>query len=250
MRAVALAVLLLASQGVAFEVGVPTNYVAALPGASGAKSERQALQQLLERREREIAELKLKLSEADEEGWYQEAVSLGVAAAVARSHLPERTQRRVSAAIVREARKNKIDPLLVVAVIRAESAFNTFAVSPVGAMGLMQVMPATGKWLAERRGEKMRRTENLFESEYNIELGTMYLAEMIEQFGTVEKALVAYNAGPGNAKKILNGRPENRRKFLAGYPATVIGEHKKLRAKYERETAQRNLAAAEAKNAG
>ena len=234
MRVVAMTVLLAATGALAFEAKVPADFVTAVPSALDGPIDREAMASLLEKREKEIAELRQKLAEVEELGWYEEAVTLGVAQAVARSHLPERSQRRISAAIVREARKNNVDPLLVVAVIRTESAFNTWAVSPVGAMGLMQVMPNTGKWLAERRGEKMRRTENLFDSEYNIELGTMYLAELIEEFGTIEKALVAYNAGPGNAKKILNGRPEFRKRFLAGYPAKVVGDFKKLRASYER----------------
>ncbi|HZA50921.1 MAG TPA: lytic transglycosylase domain-containing protein, partial [Myxococcaceae bacterium] len=120
------------------------------------------------------------------------------------------------------------DPLLVVAVIRTESSFDNYAVSPVGAMGLMQVMPNTGSWLMKRRGARLGRRTNLFDSELNIELGTAYLAELLARFGSVEKALIAYNAGPGAAARILADRAA-RAKFMAGYPRKVLGELRKLK---------------------
>jgi len=99
----------------------------------------------------------------------------------------------LSVAIVREARRNRLDPLLVVALIRMESSFDNYAKSSVGAMGLMQVMPATGKSVATSRGSKLGRANNLFDAELNIELGTAYLASLIARFRSVESALVAYN---------------------------------------------------------
>ncbi|HLL81504.1 MAG TPA: transglycosylase SLT domain-containing protein, partial [Longimicrobium sp.] len=102
----------------------------------------------------------------------------------------------------------------------------------------MQVMPDTGKWLAEKRGYDLGRTQNLHDTELNIELGTAYLASLIVQFGTVEHALVAYNAGPGAAKKILANR-EVRKTFIAGYPKKVVGEFKKLKARAEQNLAKR-----------
>jgi soluble lytic murein transglycosylase len=163
----------------------------------------------------------------DEAALFEEAWKLGIVDAVKASKLPERQQRRVAIAIVREARLNGLDPLLVVAVIRTESSFNNYAVSPVGAMGLMQVMPGTGQWLAERRGIALGRTSHLFDSELNIELGTWYLAELIGRFGAVDKALVAYNAGPGAARKIL-ANTASRQRFMQGYPRKVLGELRKL----------------------
>lgn len=195
--------------------------------AKSAVDEREALVQRLAEREAELEALRGELRARSDDAFYEEALQKGIVDAVKRSGLPERQQRRVAVAIVREARANGIDPLLVVAVIRIESSFNNYAVSPVGAMGLMQLMPDTGKWLAQRRGSKLGRTTNLFDSELNIEMGTAYLSELIDQFGSVDKALVAYNAGPGMAQKILKSRT-SRRKFLAGYPAKVIGEFHKL----------------------
>jgi soluble lytic murein transglycosylase len=163
----------------------------------------------------------------DEQALFDRALELGIIDAVKASKLPARQQRRVAVAIVREAQLNGVDPLLVVAVIRIESAFNNYAVSPVGAMGLMQVMPATGHWLAERRGAPLGRTSNLFDSELNIELGTAYLSELIEEFGKVDEALAAYNAGPSGARKIFAKRA-SRVRFMAGYPKKVLSEFRKL----------------------
>jgi soluble lytic murein transglycosylase len=190
----------------------------------------------------EMMELRAKLAAKEahlarleeEAALYAEAEALGVVAAVEASRLPERQQRRLAMAIVREARRNNLDPMLVVALIRCESSFNNYAVSHVGAMGLMQVMPDTGTYLADKAGFKLQRHTNLFDSELNVELGTAYLADLIGRFGTVEKALVAYNAGPGLAKKILAKR-DKRERFMAGYPAKVMKEFRRLKAQQQRE---------------
>lgn len=197
----------------------------ALPSASII--ELQAAAKALGDREAELSKVRAELEAVTAREDYEEALALGVVDAVKASGLPEHQQRRVAVAIVREARRNGLDPLLVVAVIRVESSFNNYAVSPVGARGLMQVMPATGKWLMEKRGRTLGRTENLFDPELNIELGAFYLADMIRIFGSVDEALVAYNAGPGGAKRILASATA-RPKFMAGYPARVLGEHRKL----------------------
>jgi soluble lytic murein transglycosylase len=134
----------------------------------------------------------------------------------------------------------------VIALIRCESSFNNYAVSHVGAMGLMQVMPNTGTYLADKAGFRLGRSTNLFDAETNIELGTAYLADLIQRFGGVEKALVAYNAGPGLAKRILAKR-DVRKKFMAGYPAKVVREFRKLKAQQERELTLRTQAQPEGK---
>ncbi len=120
----------------------------------------------------------------DEERWYADATALGIPEVLRRSALTERAQRRVAIAIVREAEANGLDPLLVVAVIRTESAFDAYAVSGVGAMGLMQMMPTTGTFLALQRGTALRHRQTLFDAELNIELGTAYLASLLREFGT------------------------------------------------------------------
>ena len=162
-------------------------------------------------------------------------------ALVSETGLTDRQQRRLAVSIVREARTRGLDPLLVMAMIRCESGFDAFAVSPAGAMGLMQVMPATGGWLLGRRGLELRRTHNLFDVELNVELGTGYLEELIRKFGTIERALLAYNAGPGAAERILSRQPV-RQRFLEGYPAKVMREYRRLKAQYEQDRARRQPA--------
>jgi len=102
--------------------------------------------------------------------------------------------------IGREAKLHNIDVNLVFGVIWTESKFDSNAVSSAGAMGLMQIMPTTGEWLAEKLGEEFY-PERLFCTEFNIRLGVFYLRYLIDKFECEERALAAYNAGEGNVKK-------------------------------------------------
>ncbi len=97
-------------------------------------------------------------------------------------------------ALRREAAKNDFDPMFAAGLIRQESTFQADAVSPKNAIGLMQVLPKTGKLLA--RQLKVRYTKNkLFEPDFNIELGMVYIAGLVRQTGALEYAAAAYNAG-------------------------------------------------------
>jgi soluble lytic murein transglycosylase-like protein len=102
------------------------------------------------------------------------------------------------------AAKYNLSPDLIKGVIRAESNFKVRAVSSAGAMGLMQLMPATAKALG---------VNNPFDIEQNINGGAKYLRKMLDRFGgNLRNALAAYNAGPGTVIK-YNGRvpyPETR----------------------------------------
>jgi soluble lytic murein transglycosylase-like protein len=137
-------------------------------------------------------------------------------------------RRRVMATIVRESRRNGLDPALVAAVIVVESRFDPFAVSPVGACGLMQLMPPTARWLLEKASEPMKiRPAHLFNPVLNIELGTSYLAQLMERFdGDLIRALIAYNAGPSVARSLQRGSKSWRR--LATYPRNVLAAYKSV----------------------
>jgi soluble lytic murein transglycosylase-like protein len=107
----------------------------------------------------------------------------------------------VRALAIETARRHHLDPDLVLAVISVESAFRKQAVSPKGAQGLMQLMPATARELG---------VTNAFDPAQNLDAGTRYLNALLEQFhGDLKLALAAYNAGP-NAVKRHGGVPPYR----------------------------------------
>jgi soluble lytic murein transglycosylase-like protein len=109
----------------------------------------------------------------------------------------------VARTIVAEAKRHALEPSLVLAVMHVESRFYNFAVSPVGAMGLMQVMPETGAELAERLGVRWVGPQTLFDPTTNVRLGVAYLRELSDRYGSLMTALAAYNWGPGRIDRRL-----------------------------------------------
>ncbi len=103
--------------------------------------------------------------------------------------------------IYSEAKKNNLSPELVAAVVNTESKFNPAARSRVGAVGLMQLVPRTGRWMG---------ANNLLDPVQNIQAGAKYLKYLSDQFdGDQQKIVAAYNAGPGNVQR-FNGVPPFR----------------------------------------
>ncbi|MSR24677.1 MAG: tetratricopeptide repeat protein [Nitrospiraceae bacterium] len=97
---------------------------------------------------------------------------------------------------IRALSSARLDPYLAAAIIREESQYDARAVSRVGAIGLMQLMPSTAQAVAQRNGSTVAR-DDLFDQETNIRYGVRYLEQLLGQFnGNLVHAVAAYNAGP------------------------------------------------------
>ena len=103
--------------------------------------------------------------------------------------------------VARESAAKKVDPALVAALIRQESRFEARATSPVGARGMMQMMPAVGKELARYEKVKPFDVEMLYDPSVNIKLGVAHLKSFMRHYRSPELALAAYNAGPGRVAR-------------------------------------------------
>jgi soluble lytic murein transglycosylase len=124
-----------------------------------------------------------------------------------------------------EASRNRVDPMLIAGLIRQESAFESKAMSHVGAMGLMQVMPQTALKLSRELRVRYARAR-LTDPGYNLELGSRYLANLIRDFGTPEAALAAYNAGEDHVMEWTTGQNyQETAEFVESIPFTETREY-------------------------
>jgi soluble lytic murein transglycosylase len=106
------------------------------------------------------------------------------------------------------ARQHQLDPAFLAAVIYQESKFDADAKSSSGAIGLMQLTPATARGIAIRTGGSAFRTQDLYDADINIRYGSWYLDHLFEKYGTERLVLAAYNAGQGNVDRWrANGEP-------------------------------------------
>ncbi len=97
-----------------------------------------------------------------------------------------------------------VEEALLLSVMRQESAFDPAAISSAGARGLMQLLPATAKTVAKQNGLAYKRDLLIDDPDYNIRLGSTYLASLVSDYrGSYVLALAAYNAGPGRVKQWL-----------------------------------------------
>ncbi len=106
-----------------------------------------------------------------------------------------------------------LDPLLVISVMYVESGFREEVVSPKGAIGLMQIMPATADWLSKT----YNIDGDINDPEDNITYGVTYLEYLIEKFGDIDKALIAYNVGPFHVEKMEDAGRRYLRKVKKTY---------------------------------
>jgi soluble lytic murein transglycosylase len=110
-------------------------------------------------------------------------------------------------AIQRHSKVHGLDPYLVAALIAQESTFDPRIKSPANAVGLMQIVPATGRRMAQAAGMKKFTPAMLTDPEINMRLGTLYFARLIKQFGGVHYALASYNAGESRIVRWRAERP-------------------------------------------
>lgn len=106
--------------------------------------------------------------------------------------------------VYRFSNEYNLERSLVYAVIKTESNFNASAVSRSGAMGLMQILPSTAKWIAGELEEEFNENQ-LFEPETNIKYGCFYLRYLMDKFLSIDAAICAYNAGEGAVRAWLDG---------------------------------------------
>lgn len=114
----------------------------------------------------------------------------------------------------------KIDPLWVMAIIKVESGFQSDARSEKGAVGLMQLLPATAYELAPEIGITLESDDDLLKPEINLNLGVYYLTKLQQMFPDDDLAVLsAYNAGPGMTREWRQGKPALDLSDIA-YPET------------------------------
>jgi hypothetical protein len=108
----------------------------------------------------------------------------------------------IAGAVVDYSEENDVSISLILAVMKAESAFNPRAVSHAGALGLLQIMPATAEEISSEVG---RKRYHLFDISHNVQFGSYYLWKLLNRFdGDIEAAVRAYNCGPVYVEKVLS----------------------------------------------
>ncbi|HZD58910.1 MAG TPA: lytic transglycosylase domain-containing protein [Anaerolineae bacterium] len=140
--------------------------------------------------------------------------------------------------IVETSRKYSIDPYLISAIIYEESKFNPSSRSKVGAVGLMQVMPDTGAWIAKRQGRQFTAND-LYSPEVNINMGCWYFNFLRDKYRDEKLALAAYNSGDKNVDRWLrDGEYSSVDEVVANIPyketRTFVKRVLKTKAMYEK----------------
>jgi len=117
--------------------------------------------------------------------------------------------RAYEATVNRVARRHGLDPNLLLAVMRTESVYQRRILSYAGAIGLMQIMPRTGRLIANAVGREDYSSADLLDAETNLDFAAWYLASLIERFdGRLPLAIASYNGGPHNVRRWLRDHPD------------------------------------------
>ena len=122
---------------------------------------------------------------------------------------------------------NGLDPYLVASLVRQESEFNPVAVSRANAVGLMQLLPRTGRLVAREENLKHYNPSQLYTPATNLQLGTRYFRSTVEHFGgSIEYALAAYNAGDDRVEEWMGqGKYRDAQEFVESIPFTETREY-------------------------
>ncbi|SHK55242.1 lytic transglycosylase domain-containing protein [Paramaledivibacter caminithermalis] len=133
-----------------------------------------------------------------------------------------------SAIVVAYSKKFNIKPSLILAVIKLESNFNKYEVGKHNDRGYMQIIPDTEKWLAKKYGHRLGLKydpKRIFEPEYNIGLGVIYLSILKESYGeNYDRILSEYNRGPYKLKSYY----EKHKTYATNYSRGVLNREKKF----------------------
>ena len=130
------------------------------------------------------------------------------------SNLSLRQREDVRDALLHARSEYDVEPLLVLALIKQESRFNPKAVGPAGSLGLMQLRQFVARDVAKRYGLPPVDRAGLFDPGANVQIGTIFLAELIQRFGDAASALAAYNAGPTRVARLLARGEQPPRRFV------------------------------------
>lgn len=122
--------------------------------------------------------------------------------------------------ILQKSRQYELPPLVVISLIDVESRYRPGAVSPRGAVGLLQLMPGTGEEMAAARGLEWNR-DLLENPKANIELGLLYMSKLKRQFQKPEQWLTAYNIGPEALRRKLEAGEDLPREYVERVKNTV-----------------------------
>ncbi|MDE2344387.1 MAG: lytic transglycosylase domain-containing protein [Betaproteobacteria bacterium] len=117
-----------------------------------------------------------------------------------------------------QARQNHLDEAWVFGLVRQESYFSPQARSRTGAMGLMQLMPATARWLAKRMPLHHFQWAKSTQVDTNLQLGTFYLRHLLNRLGHPILATAGYNAGPNRVLRWVSGTPQDATVFIESIP--------------------------------
>lgn len=149
--------------------------------------------------------------------------------------LPKKSRtkyKKVAQTIIDEALKHEFDPVFLMSVIQGESSFNPRMLGKLDEIGLMQLRPATAKWVADRYGLKYDGRKSLFDPVTNIRLGAAFLSYLRDRFDShAQLYIAAYNMGQGNVKSALS-----RNVWPKDYPTHVMRRYVDFYASLDRKS--------------